>query len=120
MDNVKSTVILTPWGLSQGLKRWTDGIFEVETAAHGGFLLTSEWNAVIPDALKAGSANAEQCRQGWYEEDDDWAIVVISFPYIFGAKVTRQAIQHLRNNNPNFAPYLDGELEEFCRDSSAT
>jgi hypothetical protein len=114
MNKFKKLGRMTPWGRAQVQKRWTDGIYEFETATHGGFYLQPEWNAVIPEALIAGSANAEQCRNGWYEEDVDWAIVVLSFPYIFGAKLARQAVVQLRNDNPNFNDYLDGNAEEIC------
>lgn len=117
MSKQVKTVLMTPWGVAQVSKRWTDGIFECESDAHGGFFVAPEWNAVIPEALIAGSANAKHCRQGWYEEDDDWAIVVHSFPYIFGRKLTKQATQFLRDNNPNYSLYLDGSMEEVCRDS---
>lgn len=114
MNTFKKLGRMTPWGRAQMQKRWTDGIYEFETATHGGFYLQPEWNAVIPEVLIAGSGNPDQCRKGWYEEDEDWAMVVLSFPYIFGAKLARQAVNLLRNHNPNYIDYLDGYAEEIC------
>lgn len=117
MTNQINRVFMTPCGVAQVTRRWTDGIFECETDSHGGFFVEPDWNAVIPEVLIAGSENAENCRMGWYEKDEDWAIVVHTFPFIFGRNLTRQAEQYLRNNNPNYNLYLDGGMEELCRDS---
>ncbi|WP_018185993.1 hypothetical protein [Microbacterium sp. 77mftsu3.1] len=57
----------TPWGPAQHASREADGIVFVPTAGHGGYKLSKERNAAIPPAYRNAS--------GWYDEDDDRAIV---------------------------------------------
>ena len=45
------------------------------TAGHGGIKLSEAYNDKIPSALRA--------KDGWYEEDCDWAIVAVAYPRHF-------------------------------------
>lgn len=65
----------TPWGPSQGATVYADGIVCHSTAGHGGFHLSAERNRKVNPVLRA--------RGGWYEEDEAWAIVAITFPHLF-------------------------------------
>ena len=67
----------TPWGPSQTSTTLGAGVVQVTTAGHGGIHLDSRRNAEV---------HTGWCRKdGWYEEDCDWAIVALSFPDLFPA-----------------------------------
>lgn len=62
---------LTPWGPAETATERLPGVFQVTTPSHGGFILSEERQAAMPEALRlAGTA---------YEEDVDWSLVVIAF-----------------------------------------
>jgi hypothetical protein len=70
----------TPWGPAQTIKEIADGITECSTASHGGILISAERHAAMPECLR--------CLKPWagtlaYEEDFDWALVVLAFPACF-------------------------------------
>ena len=69
------TIKYSPWGKIQTSKVIADGIEKVSTSSHGGFKLNRKRNAgVHPLWRRAG---------GWYEEDCEWAIVVLTYPILF-------------------------------------
>jgi hypothetical protein len=61
----------SPWGPVDQVETLAPGLHDVGTASHGGFLLSPEMNARVPEALRLES--------GAYEEDCDWARVVVAF-----------------------------------------
>lgn len=65
----------TPWGPTQVKVFYTDGMTFHHTAGHGGIKLSDDLNRKIPSALRT--------KDGWYEEDCDWAIVAVSYPRHF-------------------------------------
>ena len=65
----------TPWGPSQGVTVYAEGVVCHSAAGHGGFHLSAERNRKVNPVLRA--------RGGWYEEDEAWAIVAITFPHLF-------------------------------------
>lgn len=65
----------TPWGPSQSATVYADGITCHSTAGHGGFHLSAERNVRVHPMLRTSD--------GFYEEDECWAIVVITFPALF-------------------------------------
>lgn len=67
--------MFTPWGNSQTVKTLGDGVVEVDTAAHGGVHLTPARNAQVHTAWRD--------KNGWYEEDVEWAIVALTFPNLY-------------------------------------
>lgn len=67
----------TPWGPSQGATVYAEGIIFHSTASHGGFHLSAERNRDVLPTLRDGSC--------FYEEDEGWAIVALSFPHLFTA-----------------------------------
>ena len=72
----------TPWGKPQTVKIIAPGIVEFTTASHGGIWLSPERNAQVPLSLKKRSFMGNGTR-GWYEEDQDAAIVMGVFPEFF-------------------------------------
>jgi len=74
--------MMTPWGHSQSIEEIAPGIVFVSCAGHGGFKLDDERNKQVPAAWRARSFNKQGLR-GWYEEDCDAVLVVLSFPGAF-------------------------------------
>ena len=83
----------TPWGPSQECKSCGDGLVFVSTASHGGFYVFPEMLAQMPEYFRRND--------GWYEEDCEWAMVVISFPSRFSEKETVDASGTLQNWFPD-------------------
>jgi len=61
----------TPWGEADFVEELAEGIYLVSTPSHGGFKLSEERNAQIPEAFRR--------EDGWYEEDVDALIVMYTF-----------------------------------------
>ena len=79
----------SPWGLVEGHATIAEGIDFVSTASHGGYVISDHRRAQMPASIReiktfAGGNN--------YEEDCDWALVVLAYPYEFPAGVVRHAI----------------------------
>ncbi|MHB1101718.1 MAG: DUF7007 domain-containing protein [Devosia sp.] len=83
----------TPWGLSQGGTVYADGVTSHSTAGHGGFKLSDDRNRKVHPMLSAAG--------GWYEEDECWAIVAITFPQLFTALERRYAEQTIKDSWPD-------------------
>jgi len=79
----------TPWGAAQYSKHYARGIVSYNTAGHGGFHVSSKLNMKIPDFMRA--------KDGWYEEDCEWAKVAVIFPEFFDAKTVAAAKESLKN-----------------------
>lgn len=58
----------TPWGDPHSATQLLAGIWSVETASHGGFMLSDERQAAMPEALCRSNPD--------YEEDVDYAHIV--------------------------------------------
>ncbi|MAZ85051.1 DUF7007 domain-containing protein [Pannonibacter phragmitetus] len=83
----------TPWGPSQGATVFAEGIICHSTAGHGGFHLSGARNASVDSRLRK--------KDGWYEEDAEWAIVAITFPHLFTGFERRCAEQTLKDSWPD-------------------
>lgn len=83
----------TPWGPSQGATVYAEGITCHSTASHGGFFLSAERNRKINTKLRS--------RDGYYEEDECWAIVAISFPHLFTSFERRCAESTMKDSWPD-------------------
>ncbi|CAN7702391.1 hypothetical protein N7E70_030745 (plasmid) [Aminobacter sp. NyZ550] len=83
----------TPWGPSQGATVYADGIAFHSTAGHGGFHLSAERNARVHPLLRTSD--------GFYEEDECWAIVAITFPELFTAFERRAAERTIKDSFPD-------------------
>jgi len=83
----------TPWGPSQGATLYAEDAVFHSTAGHGGFHISAARNAKVHPMLRASG--------GWYEEDEAWAIVAITFPHLFTAFERRCAEQTIKDSWPD-------------------
>lgn len=83
----------TPWGASQLATIYADGVVSHVTAGHGGFHLSAERSARVHPMLRNDTP--------WYEEDAEWAIVVLTFPELFTAYERKCANETVRNSWPD-------------------
>lgn len=83
----------TPWGPSQGGTVYAEGVTAHSTAGHGGFKLSADRNRKVHSMLRATG--------GWYEEDECWAIVAITFPHLFTALERRRAERTIKDSWPD-------------------
>lgn len=90
----------TPWGASDSHKEYAPGIVFYTTPGHGGFHLSPQRLAEMPEGLRSFQPWAGE---GWYEEDCDWAIVVSAFPDHFVQKTRDAAAQTLKSSADYFA-----------------
>jgi hypothetical protein len=80
----------TPWGTPDRVEQVAEGIVFVSTMSHGGFYLSADRNAKVSLAWRRGSFNG-RAMDGWYEEDSDYALVVLSFPELFDERQKGEA-----------------------------
>ncbi|TCP32500.1 hypothetical protein [Sphingomonas sp. BK235] len=67
----------TLWDAPQTAEQRLPGVWSVTTASHGGFVLSYERQAAMPEALRLDSI--------YYEEDVDWSLVILGFEAEFAA-----------------------------------
>lgn len=82
----------TPWGRSDTAKRYAEGVFEYRTPGHGGFHLSDERNALVDEGVRS--------EDGWYEEDQDWSVVAMTFPELFTDREKGYANSTMRDAYP--------------------
>lgn len=78
----------TPWGYSDSQEQIQPGIIFYSTPSHGGYHVSAALNRTMPDSLRLDG--------GWYEEDCDWARVVVAFPLHFPPETVEEAKATLR------------------------
>jgi hypothetical protein len=81
----------SPWGQPQGWEKVIPGVWQCHTASHGGWWLSDERLAAMPEYLKAQTFN--RAKQ-WFEEDSDWALVVRAWPDEFDEETRGHAEQN--------------------------
>lgn len=86
----------TPWGVSQHTEKLAEGITTVSTSSHGGIKLDATRNAMVPDYMRN--------EDGWYEEDCDWAVPAMVFPFAFDYPTPEQAHSSARATLKNWKP----------------
>ena len=71
----------TPWGPSQTESVIAPGIINYETASHGGIWLSRNRIDEMPHYMRGHTwgSNGDH----WYEEDNDWGFVALSWPQYF-------------------------------------
>jgi hypothetical protein len=83
----------TPWGCADHVTRVCPGVQCVSTPGHGGY-------AVLPTVVATWPAGLREyvpfAGPGWYEEDCDWAIVVLAMPQNFKPHQHAAAVQMIR------------------------
>ena len=67
----------TLWDAPQTAEQRLPGVWSVTTASHGGFVLSDERQAAMPEALR-GDGNS-------YEQDVNWSLVILGFEAGFKA-----------------------------------
>lgn len=83
----------TPWGKADNKEFITRGINFYSTASHGGYKVSDKLNLKIHEAFRNTN--------GWYEEDCEWAKVVVSFSLYFDKDLLVSAHKTLRNYFPD-------------------
>jgi hypothetical protein len=91
----------SPWGDVQQRTEIAPGIVSVSTEGHGGFMLSPQRVAELPDALRGITTFAGP---GWFEEDCDASIVILGFPQFFPAHVVRSAVAMARGASGYLEP----------------
>ena len=92
---MKTAKTKTPWGVAQTVKVIAPGIVFYSTATHGGYYLDEKTNERMPDFIKAATFG-QQGFQGWYEEDLDWAFVVLVFQENFDLQKRELAAESVK------------------------
>ncbi|KAB2684344.1 DUF7007 domain-containing protein [Brucella tritici] len=92
----------TPWGPSQGATVYADGVVFHSTAGHGGFLLSADRNRKVHPSIRVTG--------GAYEEDEAWAIVAFSFPYLFTSFERRAAEKTMKDSIPDAWEAITGNV----------
>lgn len=93
MSNTTTCKRSTPWGQAQYVTRYGRGVNFYGTARHGGLKVSDGLNATMPDTLRLND--------GWYEEDCEYARVVLAFPDRFPAATVTGAYKVFRNYYPD-------------------
>ena len=81
------------WDRPDHCEQIAPGIWSVSTPSHGGFMLSPQRIAAMPELLRACAPDCK--RDGSFEEDCEWALVVLAFPECFDEphlKMSRQCI----------------------------
>lgn len=94
----------TPWGRAQQSRLYGEGVIAHSTAGHGGFHLDAARNALVDRRWRN--------RDGWYEEDSEWAIVAATFPELFTTSERASAEDTLRNSEPDAYEAIRGVILE--------
>jgi hypothetical protein len=90
---------VSPWGTIQSVETIVPGILFCSTASHGGYFVCSELNTRIPEIFKLATTCAAGLH-GWYEEDSDWAFVIVCFPELFEKDRYIKARRILKRTHP--------------------
>jgi len=92
----------TPWGRSQGATIYAEGVTAHSTAGHGGFHLAAERNRKVHPMLRAPG--------GWYEEDECWAIVALTYPHLFTTFERGCADRTIKDSFPDAFEAISGTI----------
>lgn len=83
----------TPWGAAQTRKTLGDGVTQVTTAGHGGIHLIPDRNRQVHAVWRDAA--------GWYEEDDEWSVVAVTFPNLFTPEQVLEAHRLAKDYSPD-------------------
>jgi len=90
----------TPWGKSQHIEQYPNGMRWISTASHGGFWLPAKLMKQLPSPVREKFKGWQ-----WFEEDCDWAIIALCFPEFFKP----EDIEHAKKSVSRWQPL------EICR-----
>jgi hypothetical protein len=110
--------ITTPWGRPDYGRIYGPGIASVSTPGHGGFILLAAQNDMIDERWRASSGGyagtieelldpewrtrpAELAGVAFYEEDEQWAVVALTFPHLFTDREIAMANRTLMQSMPD-------------------
>lgn len=115
----------TPWGTVQRSEETAPGITWYSTASHGGYGLSPERQAAMPDHLRLenrGLRGAGPKGPGWYEEDCDWCLVTLAFPELFSSEDRALALNTCRGWHPDAYEAHTGKViapgESYVKDKA--
>lgn len=91
--------ITTPWGDPQHETYIARGITHYITAGHGGYKLSKIRNRTIKKKLPNFIPYGGEC---WYEEDLDFALVIVCFPQFFTTEAYQDALTIFNHNTEYF------------------
>lgn len=83
----------SPWGAVHNQREVIEGVTFVSTASHGGFVLNQEREH---ERVRLFPAFTPFAGAGFYEEDQDWSIVVLTFPASFQEIEVLRAVDTVR------------------------
>ena len=92
-QNPSRTGFDTPWGYADSSETRGEGIIFYATPSHGGFHLDDDRNGKVDASWRN--------RNGWYEEDVEWAKVAFTFPDLFTSEERQSADRLLRDYHPD-------------------
>ena len=92
----------SPWGTIQEAKEVIPGLWVVYTGGHGGIKLDRKLNAAVPAEVRR--------RGGWYEEDCEWSLAVLSLRHLLNAGWVDQAEKTAKQWYPDEYTVLTGVL----------
>jgi hypothetical protein len=81
----------SPWGEIQTCHTIADGIYQVTTASHGGYMLSPDRVAAMPAVF------VETIVDGCFEEDCEWCFVPLAFPALFTPPILEEARRTCQN-----------------------
>ena len=91
----------TPWGTSDHSEKVAPGIIFYGTPSHGGYHLSPKRNAKVAEPLRR--------KDGWYEEDCDYARVLLTFPELFAPERVAEAKRSVKSWAPDEYTEATGE-----------
>jgi hypothetical protein len=80
----------SPWGAIQDAHQELPGIWWVSTASHGGFIVSPERRSAMPTVMREFQTFAGG---NSYEEDGDWAIVILAYAAEFRVEQIQAAVR---------------------------
>ena len=93
---------MTPWGRPMGTQIFAEGIVFYLTEDRDGFKLSSERNAEVHALWRTET--------GWYEEGEEWAVVVFTYPERFTNRERALAHQTLKACRPLEYERISGQV----------
>lgn len=91
---------ITPWGPIQIQVTLAPGLVKFKTPAHGGYWITRERQAQMPEDLRNVRPFAGE---RWYEEDCDWILLALAFPLLFAGDEVYTATKIAQELHPHLA-----------------